>query len=330
MSLLSNEFLNQIIVGDCLTVMKQYPDNSVDCCISSPPYWGLRDYGVAEQIGLENDYAEYLQQLVDVFGEVKRVLKPTGTLYVNLGDMFNTVSGRSVEIAKGKGVAETSHSKRLMVKDKKAIGGRLEFVDNYPKKSLLMIPERFAIMMIELGWILRNKIVWHKPNQMPQSATDRFTIDYETIFFFVKQPTGYYFNQELEPYAKPLQRWGGNDITTNGKPSNRDKEVGQNNYRNRKMRPNPEGKNIRSVWSINTVPFKRGHFATFPEKLVERMIKAGCPENGIVLDPFSGAGTTAIVAQKLNRNYTGIELNSEYVDVYKQRQLDEFGMFLYP
>lgn len=192
-------------------------------------------------------------------------------------------------------------------------------------KSLLMIPYRFAWAMIENGWILRNVINWRKPNQMPQSANDRFTVDFEPIFFFTKQPK-YYFEQQLEPYEKPLDRWGGDDLVANG-VSTWDNGTGQKAYRTRNMRPNPEGRNMRTTWDINTQPFAKAHFAVYPEKLVERMIKSGCPVNGLILDPFLGSGTTAIVARKLNRNFIGFELNPDYVKIINERIYDELGMF---
>ena len=174
---------------------------------------------------------------------------------------------------------------------------------------------------------LRNQIIWHKPNQMPSSAADRFTVDFEKIFFFVKQSTGYYFEQQLEPYTEPMNRWAGDNLEANGK-SDWDNGTGQSTYRNRNMRPNPDGKNMRTVWSINTKPFPDAHFAIFPETLVERMIKSGCPENGIVLDPFMGAGTTAVTARKLNRNYIGYDLNPDYVKMANDRLYKELGMWL--
>lgn len=160
---LITEFINKIIPDDCLKGIKQLPDNSIDCCISSPPYWQLRDYGIEGQIGMEENYLEYISKLIEIYGEVKRVLKPTGTCFVNLGD-------------------------------------------KYLNKSLLMIPERFAIGMTQQGWTLRNTIIWHKPNQIPSNVTDRFTVDFEKIFFFVKQPRSYYFKQQLDPYIIPLNR----------------------------------------------------------------------------------------------------------------------------
>jgi DNA modification methylase len=307
------EFLNKIILSDCLTGIKQMPDSSVDCCISSPPYWGLRDYGVDGQVGNEQDFKEFVKKLIELYSEIQRVLKPTGTCFVNLGDTYNGTK---------QGNTETNKNPKLVTDSFKK-----ERIKDIQDKSLLMIPERFAIGMIDEGWILRNQIIWHKPNQMPQSATDRFTVDFEKIFFFVKQSTGYYFEQQLEPYTKPLDRWGGDDLEANGK-STWDNGTGQTTYRNRNMRPNPDGKNMRTVWSINTEPFPEAHFATYPEKLVKRMIEAGCPENGLVLDPFMGAGTTAVVAKKLNRNYTGFELNPKYKLIAENRLIKEVGLFL--
>ena len=307
------EFLNKIILSDCLEGIKRMPDSSVDCCISSPPYWGLRDYGVDGQVGNETDFKEFVSKLIELYSEIQRVLKPTGTCFVNLGDTYNGTK---------QGNTETNKNPKLVTDSFKK-----EKVKTIQDKSLLMIPERFAIGMIDAGWILRNQIIWHKPNQMPQSATDRFTVDFEKIFFFVKQSTGYYFEQQLEPYTKPLDRWGGDDLEANGN-STWDNGTGQTTYRNRNMRPNPDGKNMRTVWSINTEPFPEAHFATYPEKLVKRMIEAGCPENGLVLDPFMGAGTTAVVAKKLNRNYTGFELNPKYKLIAENRVIKEVGLFL--
>lgn len=277
------EFLNKIILSDCLEGIKQMPDSIVDCCISSPPYWGLRDYGAEGQLGQEADFKEFVAKLIEIYSEIYRVLKPTGTCFVNLGDTYNGTK---------QGNTETNKNPKLVTDTFKK-----ERVKSIQNKSLLMIPERFALGMIDNGWILRNQIIWHKPNQMPQSATDRFTVDFEKIFFFVKQSTGYYFEQQLEPAI--------------GIPD----EV----YFER---------NVRTVWSINTKPYSEAHFATYPEKLVERMIKAGCPENGVVLDPFMGAGTTAVVAKKLNRNYNGFELNPKYKLIAENRLIKEVGLFL--
>ena len=318
---------NKIYEGDSLDVLKTLPDNSIDSCISSPPYWSLRDYGIEGQLGNEDKFTDYIKKLIKVYKEVYRVLKPEGTCFVNLGDTFGTGSGGSY-----------THSPKQL-SNKGSLNARKPLKDL--NKSLLMIPERFAIAMIDEGWILRNQIIWHKPNQMPQSATDRFTVDFEKIFFFVKQPK-YYFEQQLEPATgydgrndiaykggkkdvsiSKHKRWKFKNLQDKGQPlhtmhKNRAKGIPDKQY---------AIKNMRAVWSINTRPFSGAHFAVFPETLVERMIKAGCPENGLVLDPFMGAGTTAVTARKLNRNYVGIELNPDYVKIANDRLYNELGMW---
>jgi len=302
--------LNKIINGNSLEVLKTLPDNSIDCCITSPPYWGLRDYEHTEQLGSEEHFQTFIDNLCNIFDEVKRVLKPTGTCFVNLGDTYGTGSGGS----------NTNSPKQLS--NEGSLLGR-KTAKGYDK-CLLMIPERFAIEMVGRGWILRNQIVWHKPNQMPSSATDRFTVDFEKIFFFVKQQK-YYFEQQLE---KSL--WADTDsrskvkggVKSNGKSASGEYATSKVAYREDGMR------NMRTVWSVNTNGTSDAHFATYPQTLVERMLKAGCPEQGLVIDPFFGSGTTGIYARKSNRNYLGIELNPEYVKIAENRLYKEIGMFL--
>jgi len=314
---------NKIYNEDCLIGLKKLPDNSVDCCISSPPYWGLRDYGVDGQLGNENEFTDFINKLAEIYKEVYRVLKPEGTCYVNLGD---TYGGSGSGTTKNADTSEyVKNSKQVYVLPN-GTAKSSKFRGTTLNKSLLMIPERFAIAMISNGWILRNQIIWHKPNQMPSSATDRFTVDFEKIFFFVKQSKGYYFKQQLEPYTEPLDRWAGQMIRGNYKTKTDQFAIQEREGRN--MRPNPDGKNMRTVWSVNTKPFSDAHFAVFPETLVERMIKSGCPENGLVLDPFMGAGTVAVTARKLNRNYIGFELNPEYIKITESRLYKELGMFI--
>lgn len=312
---------NKIYNEDCLIGLKKLPDNSIDCCISSPPYWGLRDYGVDGQIGNENEYDDFINKLTEIYQEVYRVLKPEGTCFVNLGDTYaGSGSGTTTKADISK---YTENSKQVYclpngtAKSSKFRGTKLN-------KSLLMIPERFAISMISNGWILRNQIIWHKPNQMPSSAKDRFTVDFEKIFFFVKKPKDYYFEQQFEPYKTELDRWGGEQKRNpkNEKFDPAEKANANSLARARDMRPNKNGRNMRTVWSINTKPFKEAHFAVFPEKLAERMLLSGCPENGIVLDPFMGAGTTAVVAVKNNRKYVGYELNNDYCSIIEKRIAD--------
>jgi len=325
--------INKIYEGNCLTVLKSFPDNSIDCCITSPPYWGLRDYGHEEQLGSEKHFKDFVNNLCDVFDEVKRVLKDTGTCFVNLGDTYGTQSG-----SMGTGLIEPKYGHNE-TRDFKQPNINMH-------KCLCLVPERFAIEMIDRGWTLRNQIIWHKPNQMPQSADDRFTVDFEKIFFFVKKPNGYYFEQQLEPALTYENRAGGvvRD-RVNGYNSKQDKirvSLGKKSFSKgqaagKGIEPSGNGKkdyyevpfekNMRTVWSINTEPNSEAHFATYPQRLVERMLKAGCPENGIVIDPFFGSGTTGIYARKVYRNFVGIELNPEYVGIAQSRLYKELGMF---
>lgn len=316
-------FLNKIINGNSLEVLKTIPDNSIDCCITSPPYWGLRDYGHDEQLGSEKHFKDFVINLSNVFDEVQRVLKPTGTCFINLGDTYGGSGSGTTKNADTSKYVENSKQVYVLPNGTSKAS---QFRGTAMNKSLCMIPERFAIEMIDRGWCLRNQIIWHKPNQMPSSAKDRFTVDFEKVFFFVKKPTNYYFEQQLEPYTEPLDRWAGQMVRGDYKTKTEQFAVQERNGRD--MRPNPEGKNMRTVWSINTEPSTEAHFATYPQRLVERMLKAGCPENGIVLDPFFGSGTTGVYARKVNRNFVGIELNPEYVKIAENRLLKEIGMFL--
>lgn len=294
-----------IIQGDALEQLKKLSDESVDCVVTSPPYWALRDYGVEGQLGLEPTFQEYINKLCDIFDEVKRVLKKEGTCWVNMGDTYGgTGSGQ-------KDTGKHGYTPEAMATTKNKPQSKLQ------GKSLIQIPSRFAIEMTNRGWILRNEIIWYKPNGMPSSAKDRFTVDFEKVFFFVKSKK-YWFETQYEPYTEDLDRWGGEKLKADGE-STWDEGTGQDTYRDRNMRPNSNGRNKRCVWRINTKPFKEAHFAVYPEKLIEPMIKAGCPEDGVVLDPFFGAGTTAVVAQKLNRKWLGIELNPEYIEIAKKR-----------
>ena len=297
---------NEILCGDALEILKTFPDNSIDSCITSPPYYGLRDYGMAGQLGLERTYKEYITKLCDIFDQIKRVLKKKGTIWVNIGDSYSNQKVGNTETRIHKKAVQNSFKKEKQ---------------DIQEKSLIQIPTRFAIEMSNRGWILRNEIIWHKETCMPSSATDRFTIDFEKIFFFVKNPN-YYFEQQLEPYTEPMNRWGGNKLKATGE-SSWDLGTGQETYRDRDMRPNPEGRNKRAVWTINPKPFKEAHFATYPEELIETPVKAGCPLGGIILDPFMGSGTTGLVAKKLNRKYLGIELNPEYIKIAENRLRQE-------
>lgn len=296
----------KIIQGDCLEVLKTLPDESINCVITSPPYWALRDYGVAGQLGLEPTFQEYINKLCDIFDEVNRVLKKEGTCWVNMGDTYSN-SGQG--------------DKRNQWERNAGIIGNRRHADGHktdlPDKCLLQIPSRFAIEMTSRGWILRNEIIWHKPNCMPSSVKDRFTVDFEKVFFFVKSKK-YWFETQYEKAFTP----GSKHVSKSGDKSSQIKESVNATYFDRDF-TSGENRNKRCVWTITTKPFKEAHFATYPEKLIEPMVKAGCPENGIVLDPFMGSGTTALVAQKLKRSWLGIELNPEYIKIAEKRLLQE-------
>ena len=296
---------NTIIQGDCLEVLKTLPSESIDCVITSPPYWALRDYGVEGQLGLEPTFQEYVNKLCDIFDEVKRVLKKSGTCWVNMGDTYNAGGNYRKDGSSGRGYKYNRVEFGRVQNDKKAQG--------ISEKCLCQIPSRFAIEMSNRGWILRNEIIWHKPNCMPSSVKDRFTVDFEKVFFFVKNKK-YWFETQLEPISK-------NTHTTK---ENFDK---RQDFISKKQKSfhvvKSVGRNKRAVWTITTKPFKEAHFATYPEKLIEPMVKAGCPIGGITLDPFIGSGTTAVVARKLGRKYLGIELNPDYIKICNKRLAQE-------
>ncbi len=332
---------NKILQGDALEVLKTLPDESIDCLMTSPPYWALRDYGIVGQLGLEPTIEEYVKKLCDIFDEVKRVLKKTGTCWVNLGDTYGGTGPKNDYISpkykKGLDNGFKRPNSKLM------------------PKSLCMVPFRFAIEMGNRGWILRNNIIWHKPNAMPSSVDDRFTVDFEYLFFFSKSKK-YYFEKQYEkmdfkeveyrkelrenklydvkspyrnnlPYHKNLNYKGQTlqgihlkrvVITKEDRDKIRNRGI-KEGFHYDKYYNNPLGRNKRAVWRIPTSPFEEAHFATYPEALCEIPIKAGCPEGGLVMDPFFGSGTTGVVALKMNRNFVGIELNSEYIKIAEKR-----------
>jgi DNA modification methylase len=294
------EHENKILHGNALDKLKELESESVDTIITSPPYWALRDYKVNGQIGVEKTIDEYVSKLVNVFSEAKRVLKKEGTCWIVLGDSYG-------------GTGDKGDYKDPKYENGRN-GQRYPLSKNIYQKSLCMIPERFAIKMIDKGWIIRNKIIWHKKNCMPSSAKDRFTVDYEYIYFFTKSQK-YYFKTQYEPLKfEPHAPGNKSHIPyANGEPQ-------QGFIRNRnKVFSSPEGRIKRCVWSIPTKPFPEAHFAVFPEQLVKQCLDAGCPPEGTVLDPFMGSGTTALVSLKNNRKFTGIELNEDYIKIANKR-----------
>lgn len=291
-----------IIQGDCLEKLKELSAESVDCAVTSPPYWALRDYGVEGQLGLEPTFQEYITKLCDIFDEVKRVLKKEGTCWVNIGDTYSSVhtGGHPSENAKLGGVLKVQERKQTKI-------------TNMPDKTLVQIPSRFAIAMTDRGWILRNEIIWHKPNCMPSSVTDRFTVDFEKVFFFVKNKK-YFFEQQYESLESKFHGKDWETRKAEGEPMRQGLGKRATNFGG-----SPEGRNKRCVWKVATKPYKEAHFATYPEALIEPIIKAGCPEGGVVIDPFFGAGTTGLVAKKQGKDFIGIELNPEYIKLANER-----------
>ena len=311
----NNMKVNQIIQGDSLEVLKTLPDEFVDCVVTSPPYWGLRDYGVVGQLGLEKTPEEYVSKMVEVFKEVKRVLKKEGTLWLNLGDSYNSSPHWD---SKDYGIGKTTHKGRTGTKELKP-------------KDLVGIPWRVAFALQADGWYLRQDIIWHKPNPMPESVTDRCTKSHEYIFLMSKSPK-YYFNNEAikensvdeESYKGRRFRNAKAIVAANVRPFSNPNTLDKGNKADGKTY---EKRNKRSVWVVN-VDSKRffdkeSHFATFPPNLITPMVKAGCPPKGLVLDCFMGSGTTALVARSLGRNYVGIELSIDYIKIAQRRLAQE-------
>ena len=362
--------------GDCRDVLKTLEEKSVHTCITSPPYYGLRDYQTGtweggdpncthqrmtkiskdtstghrgmydqgnvvgdaiykttcnkcgatrkdKQIGLESTPDEYVQQMVEVFREVRRVLRDDGTVWLNLGDTYSnfkdskstpqtlskgTQSAQANEIDEGLSVSRNPRTlKQAGLKNKDLIG----------------IPWRVALALQSDGWYLRQDIIWHKPNPMPESVKDRCTKSHEYIFLLSKQPNYYYDYEAIKEKAKG-ERWGGN------KPINMNNTKDIDNQfsgltRERKMLF--DERNKRSVWTVNPKPYKEAHFAVFPTELIEPCVLAGCPEGGTVLDPFGGSGTTGLVADRHKRNAVLIELNNDYIDIAEGRLKDDAPLF---
>ena len=315
----------EIINGDALSVLKTLQSESVNVCVTSPPYFGLRDYGVDGQIGAEQTPEEYIDKLVEVFREVRRVLRPDGTLWLNIGDSYATRSGNNPPTNTRNSCGHTAK--------KVPIG--------YKQKDLIGIPWMLAFALRADGWYLRQDIIWHKPNCIPESVKDRCTKCHEYIFLLSKSPK-YYFDADAisEPIAeRSVKRYMQNIDGQEGshRQPNRNgramkaamPKLGGNKYGDStdvKARTKSGReyiaqlrKNKRDVWSVSTHGFKGAHFAVFPEELVRPCILAGSPVGGVVLDPFFGSGTVGVVSMKENRNFIGIEINPGYVDIANDR-----------
>lgn len=366
----------EIRIGDCRELLCAMPDESVHCIVTSPPYWGLRDYGVDGQMGLERSLGEHIEAMVSVFDECRRVLRKDGTCWINYGDCYATSpNGRSAADTKAVG----NDDRTFRDKPFSTVGGVLK------PKDLCMVPNRLAIALQEAGWWIRSEIIWAKPNPMPESVTDRPATSHEKIWMLTKSARYFYDAESVreplaetsiprllqdidaqegssrahggtknmkavggvrragahptstltgglsgrhetpEKYPKSERRGKGNakgfrgGSYVNGEPGPRTQSGNE---------PNESGmRNCRNLWNIATKPFSQAHFATFPPELAERCIKAGCPSDGIVLDPFGGAGTTALVADRLQRHAILMELNPEYAAMAERRIKADAGMF---
>ena len=300
--------IDKIIQGDCLEVLKSLPDGIINTCITSPPYFGLRDYGVDGQIGLEETPDQYVAKLVEVFREVRRVLRDDGTLWLNLGDSYASVHTGGHKSAKSTvGANKVGIQEIRQTKAKPNSYGLKE-------KDIIGIPWRVAFALQADGWYLRQDIIWHKPNPMPESVTDRCTKAHEYIFLLSKSARYFFDADAIKEPNSPTSQMGGRFT------GNKKSEQTGNGHSGLKVQDNTwNGRNRRSVWTVTTKPFKEAHFATFPEDLIKPCILAGCPENGVVYDPFMGAGTTAYVSKKLGRHFLGSELNPEYINICNER-----------
>jgi site-specific DNA-methyltransferase (adenine-specific) len=275
--------LDQFLCGDAIEVARQLPDHCVDTIVTSPPYWKQRDYNSELQIGQEVSPAAYVERLCELFAELKRVVKPTGSLWMVIGD-------------------------------------------KYLKGELMGMPWRVALGLKDSGWHLRSDCIWHKPNAMPSSTRTRPTTDHEYIFFFSNEKE-YFYNADAirEPHVtfseNSKMKGGRNHFGKRGSTPEKGKNEGDSNLHDGRWDQafHPKGRNKRTVWSISLSKFRGAHFAVYPPKLVQTCIAASCPEDGVVLDPFSGAGTTALVAKEMNRNFIAIDCNEEYCEIARKR-----------
>jgi site-specific DNA-methyltransferase (adenine-specific) len=296
--------INKIYNEPCLETLKKMSDKSIDCVITSPPYWQLRDYGYDGQWGLEPTFQEYLEHLWQMMDEIYRVLKDEGTCWINLGDTY--ARGTRAKYAHSNQSLRSKHEHLIEPNTKPNYEGL--------DKCLLLIPHRFAIGCIDRGWIVRNDIIWAKRNGMPESVIDRFTKKHEYIFFMVKSEK-YYFNLDAI-------RGKHKEVSINRNKYKLSSYNEENASRNREMKAgellNDKGKNPGSVtdfWDITTKSSSTKHYASYNIDLIKKPILAGCPENGIIYDPFMGSGTTAVAAINSDRNFIGSEMSEEYIKI---------------
>jgi len=319
----------RVINGDCRTVLADLPAASVNCCVTSPPYFGLRDYGIAEQIGLEATPEAFVAELVAVFREVRRVLRDDGTLWLNLGDSYSTHAAGKVANPMAKSTLAGVRTQEVANESSRSSGAYLKCA-SLPEKNLIGIPWRVAFALQADGWYLRQDIIWSKPNPMPESVQDRCTKAHEYLFLLSKSPT-YHCDMAAirEASVDPEGSATRYESAFGGEKSRA--PVGDAGI---DTRTRPQGmrefdgmRNKRSVWTVATQPFKEAHFATFPPALIEPCIKAGCPVGGTVLDPFGGAGTTGLVADRHQRDAILIELNPNYAAMASARITGDAPLF---
>ena len=308
----------RLLCGDALEVLRSLPAESVQCCVTSPPYWGLRDYGVAGQLGLERTPEEYVARMVEVFREVRRVLRDDGTLWLNLGDSYAGSGMTGGTASKDGGAARVARMFH---------GNRRDTVPELAQKQLIGIPWRVAFALQADGWYLRSDIIWAKPNPMPESVTDRPTKAHEYLFLLTKSQR-YYYNagaikepcqsgpSDVRKMVESLPRIGGKHKELIDPLS---KASAATNIGRKRSVGNPDGRNARTVWTIPTQPFPGAHFAVMPDALVEPCIAAGSREGDAVLDPFAGSGTVGVVCARAGRHFVGIELKSDYVEMARRR-----------
>ena len=358
----------RILIGDVREQLRLLPADHFDCVVTSPPYWGLRDYGVTGQLGLEPTLGEHLDVMVSVFDEVRRVLKPTGTLWLNYGDCYATSpNGRSAADTKAVGKDDRTFRDKpfstigpIYVPDPRdedrrgnhstlqgtaphQTPGRVVTGGHLKPKDLCMIPNRLAIALQDAGWWVRSEIIWHKPNPMPESIKDRPGTSHEKVWLLSKSQRYFYdckavaepatyvgiTGQDANGFKNPL-RFAGKNTDAAKKDGHGRRHAGFNRRWDEAEERGEcsASRNLRNVWTIATAAFAEAHFATFPPELAERCIKAGCPVGGHVLDPFGGAGTTGLVADRLQRDATLIELNPEYADIARRRIDSDAPLFV--
>jgi DNA modification methylase len=333
-----NDWLDRCHFGDCLDVLRRMPDGIVNTCVTSPPYFGLRDYGHVGQIGLEATPDEFVGKLVEVFREVRRVLREDGTLWLNLGDTYATGAGKAASPGGGAqgerflesgpsgyrgGHTDSPKHKMPQTADAKNANANIpKFQPNrmplpgLKPKDLIGIPWMAAFALRADGWYLRQDIIWAKPNPMPESVTDRCTKSHEYIFLLSKSAA---YRCDMDAIAEKSAYPGDNRAERSDTRKSVDPMCMDGGSRARTGNPTGETRNKRSVWTVSTKPYAGAHFATFPPDLIEPCILAGAPAGGVVLDPFFGSGTTGQVAQALGRRYIGIELNEAYKPLQDER-----------